>query len=414
LVPSASGSALGSRRWSQVRAGRAALAVVPAGWVLIEAIRSWSALGGPWGLIGASQWRAPAFLAPASLGGVWLVSFLIIAANVAVMVMIESRTWRERSAAALAVVALLAVGPIWYSFESPPRGTARLDVAVVQAGVVHDPQQRLDDEIAATGSLPAGHFGLVIWGESSVGFDLLTRTDVRRRLADVSSRLGADLLVNVDAAAPGGAIRKTAVLIGPTGIISSYRKMRLVPFGEYIPLRFVLGWLASVSKAAATNRVRGHEIVVMSTDAVTFAPLICFESAFPDMSRSASRAGAQLLVFQSATTTFQGTWAPDQHASLAAVRAVETGRTTVQATLAGTTAAFDAQGHRQLWWSAEDGTVAVILSLATRTTPYDRFGNWVLALCLVVVTIAATTMVRTPAQLVGRRRRRSIRPAPSC
>jgi Apolipoprotein N-acyltransferase len=52
--------------------------------------------------------------------------------------------------------------------------------------------------------------------------------------------------------------------------------------------------------------------------------LICFESAFPDMSRVDTDLGAQLIVYQSATSTFQGTWGPDQHASLSAVRAAET------------------------------------------------------------------------------------------
>ena len=77
--------------------------------------------------------------------------------------------------------------------------------------------------------------------------------------------------------------------------------------------------------------------------------LVCFESAFPDMSRVDADLGAQLLVYQSSTSTFQGTWGPDQQASLAALRAAETGRPVVQAALTGDTVAFDARGRQQAW-----------------------------------------------------------------
>ena len=366
----------------------AALAVIPAGWVLIEAARSWSALGGPWGLLGASQWRAPPLLASAALGGVWLVSFLIVAANVGVTGLVEAPVWRTKVTAAVVVAAAVAVGPIWFALEPPPRGAATLSVAVVQAGVVPNSAQRLSDEVAATDRLPPGRFGLVVWGESSVGFDLFTRPDLQRELEAVAGRVGANLLVNVDAASPSGAIRKTAALLDAHAILGTYQKMRLVPFGEYIPMRPLLGWLDSFTKAAAVNRDRGKQIVVMRDGNLSFAPLICFESAFPDMSRTAANRGAQLLVFQSATTTFQGSWAPDQHASLAAVRAAETGRPALQATLSRTTAAFDAQGRRLLWHPGATGTAIVDLPIAAANTPFDRFGDWVPATCIVAVVLA--------------------------
>ena len=62
-----------------------AVAVLPSAWVIAEAVRSWDRLGGPWALLGASQWNQPATLAPASIGGVWLVSFLVVAVNTAVV-----------------------------------------------------------------------------------------------------------------------------------------------------------------------------------------------------------------------------------------------------------------------------------------------------------------------------------------
>src|SRR5581483_10920703 len=117
-------------------------------------------------------------------------------------------------------------------------------------------------------------------------------------------------------------IYKSAVLVTPTGLAGSYDKTRLVPFGEYIPLRHLLGWITAFSKAAKENRHRGHGPVVLHAGGIALGPLICFESTFPDMARREVGLGAQMLVYQTATTTFQGTWAQPQHASVAAVRAV--------------------------------------------------------------------------------------------
>jgi apolipoprotein N-acyltransferase len=131
--------------------------------------------------------------------------------------------------------------------------------------------------------------------------------------------------------------------------------------------------------------------------------LICFESAFPDMSRVATDKGAQLIIYQSATSTFQDTWAPEQHASLAALRAAETGRPAAQAALTGDSAAFDARG-RLLAWAATSyrGLLTVRLALppASYRTPYDRLGDVVPWTAIVIAALA------TAALGTQRRRRR--------
>jgi apolipoprotein N-acyltransferase len=124
------------------------------------------------------------------------------------------------------------------------------------------------------------------------------------------------------------------------------------------------------------------------------------------MSRVDTDLGAQLIVYQSSTSTFQGTWGPDQHASLGAVRAAETGRPVVQAALTGDTVAYDARGRLLAWMGqSEHGVVTVRLGLpavSARTT-YDRLGDYVPWAAVAVVVAAALVMAANSRGLPGRK-----------
>ncbi|MFI9202708.1 apolipoprotein N-acyltransferase [Streptomyces sp. NPDC053048] len=365
----------------------AALFVLPSGWLLAELVRSWEYLGGPWGLLGAGQWQVAPALRLASVGGVWLVGFWLVAVNVALAALISAPRARRTALGGLLGCGVV-IGWVWAWAPVPgPAGTAR--VAVVQPGVIEgpgSPQRRFDREEELTRQLAGQRLDLVVWGESSVGQDLEHRPDLRARLATLSRTVGADLLVNVDARRsdrPG--IFKSSVLVGPGGPTGErYDKMRLVPFGEYVPARSLLGWVTSVGKAAAEDRRRGDRPVVMrlpeASGGLRIGPLVCFESAFPDMSRRLVRDGAQLLVAQSATSTFQHSWAPEQHASLAALRAAETWRPMVHATLTGVSTVVDARGRTTGGQLGTDSSAAAVheVPLARGTSPYVRTGDWAL------------------------------------
>ncbi|GAA2508264.1 apolipoprotein N-acyltransferase [Streptomyces gobitricini] len=368
---------------SRARAA-AALAVVPSGWLMIELVRSWEGLGGPWGLMGASQWQVPPSLRVASLGGVWLVSLLVVAVNTAVTLLVSVRTLRATAVAGVVVCAVAVGAAAWWAPAPQPTGQVR--VAVVQPGVINGVGgaerrfargEELTRELAGRDDVD-----LVVWGESSVGADLTARPAYADRLSALSRQVGAEVLVNVDARrADRPGIYKSSVLVGPEGTTGDrYDKMRLVPFGEYVPFRSALGWATSVGKAATEDRRRGDRPVVMTVgeQGLRLGPLVCFETAFPDMSRHLVRAGAQLLVAQSATSTFQDSWAPGQHASLAALRAAETGRPMVHATLTGVSAVYGPDGGRVGAPLGTDRSAAAVydVPLAGATTPYIRFGDW--------------------------------------
>ncbi|MEV6164523.1 apolipoprotein N-acyltransferase [Streptomyces sp. NPDC052052] len=371
-------------------AAATALVVVPCGWLMIELVRSWDALGGPWGLLGASQWEVAPALRVASVGGVWLVSLLVVAVNTAVALLFLTVTTRTVAVAGIAVCALAVGAMAQWAPQPEQSGLAR--IAVVQPGVVagaDSVEHRLAVSERLTGSLEGRDLDLVVWGESSVGVDLARDPGTTARIAALSRRVGADVLVNMDARQTGGSGRtgifKSAVLVGPHGLTGDrYDKMRLVPFGEYIPARSVLGWVTSVGKAAGEDRLRGtHPVTMRLPGAVggkglRIGPLICFESAFPDMSRRLTRDGAQVLVVQSSTATFQHSWAPEQHASLGALRAAENGRPVVHATLTGVSAVYGPRGERIGTTLGTDASGAAVFDvpLTSGTTLYTRLGDW--------------------------------------
>jgi apolipoprotein N-acyltransferase len=434
-----------------------AFIVIPSCWLIPEWIRSYQGLGGPWGLYGASQWQHPAVLGLAAVGGVWLVSVALVMANVALTLIIGALrpsllaaapaadavsaqgaapaqgapptqaaaqppapvaagprsavpSARRRAALLAAGVAAFAVaagsGPLAFALTSPFPAVREVTVALVQPGLIHDPVKRVNASEALTASLIRGgslggvHPDLIVWGESSVAYDLTVDRTLLSQIEALSSRAGAEVLVSQDSLIPGQGQEKVAVLVSPAGIKGRYVKSRLVPFGEYIPFRQQLGWLTNISKAASSNMIPGTGAhLLMATDRagrpLPIGVLVCFESAFPDMSRVDADKGAQLIVYQSATSTFQGSWGPDQHASLAALRAAETGRPVVQAALTGDSVAFDARG-RQLAWMDQSGhgvvTVRLALPAGTDQTFYDQAGDFVLWTGVAISAIAALVM----------------------
>jgi apolipoprotein N-acyltransferase len=243
------------------------------------------------------------------------------------------------------------------------------------------------------------HPDLIVWGESSIGLDLRFHHALLDRLRRLSAADGAPILVDQDSYTPVGK-SKVAVLVDSGGIVATYTKTRLVPFGEYIPFRQQLSWLTKISKAAPSNMIPGDGARVMTATLPGGRPLklgvlICFEAAFPDMSRADTLHGAQVIVYQTSDSTFQGSWAPAQHGSLSAVRAAETGRPVVQAALTGVTAAFDAQGRQLAWLStAQRGVAFVRLALVppSHLTLFDRIGDTVpwaaIAICVLAALVA--------------------------
>jgi apolipoprotein N-acyltransferase len=378
-------------------------------------------------------------LALAAVGGVWLVSVALVMANVAITAALgaafpaafapgtpgasgapaaSSRRIALAAAGFAALVVVAGAGPLAFALTPPFPATRSITVAMVQPGVVNNPVQRVDASETLTRELSnGGELGgvkpdLIVWGESSINEDLTLpgSSALLKRIEALSAQDGAEILVSQDATPPDKGHEKWAVLVAPSGIKGIYVKTRLVPFGEYIPFRAQLGWLTSISKAAGSNMVSGDGAHLLHATGRAGRPLpigvlVCFESAFPDMSRVDADLGAQLLVYQSEVSTFQGTWGPDQQASLAALRAAETGRPVVQAALTGDTVAFDARGRQQAWLDQSGQGVVTVretLPATSARTFYDQAGDYVMWAGVVIAALAALVMLGRRRGFLGR------------
>src|SRR5262249_21604362 len=132
--------------------GLAALVVVPSCWLLTEWLRSWQALGGPWAVFGVSQWQHPAVLALAAVGGVWLITFALVLANVAIVLVIGAlpRVFSKPVRPGIAVlgaaagVATIGAGPLAFALTPASPAVRQVTVAMVQPGIVGNAVKRVD------------------------------------------------------------------------------------------------------------------------------------------------------------------------------------------------------------------------------------------------------------------------------
>ena len=137
----------------------AALAVLPGYWVFTEWARSWQGFGGPWDVLGASQWQHPSVLALAAVGGVWLISFALVAANTGITILLLARGIVVRAAGAAGVAVALAAGPLAFALTAAVPPAREVTVALVQPGITSSKHQRVDASLQLSGRLAAGPSG---------------------------------------------------------------------------------------------------------------------------------------------------------------------------------------------------------------------------------------------------------------
>jgi apolipoprotein N-acyltransferase len=403
------------------RFGASGVWLAPWFWVAAEWARSWVGGGFPWVLLGTSQASVIPVVQLASLVGVYGLSwFVALVSSAAAVVALSRRAVHLRGAIAVGgLVVLVAVaGMVRVSAARLLTAGEAVRVGLVQGNVEQvakwNPAYRdaiLQRYVDLSRQVIGGGAALVVWPESSTPFFF----DAESTLAEPVRRLAAQshtpFLIGTDDFEPGvngdaNHIYNAAVLVGPDGRSrGSYRKMMLVPFGEYVPFKRLLFFVGPLVEAVS-DFSPGTEPVVFDLDGRRLSTSICYESVCPWISRAFVTHGSELLTTITNDAWFGRTSAAYQHFEQGAIRAVEEGRYVVRAANTGVSGAVDPYGRvivrTQLF---EPAAILVDVRLLTDRTIYSRLGDVVAWASMVVTGLIVVVGRRTRAHQARARAR---------
>jgi len=405
----------------------AALGAAPFLWVALEYLRgNFFFLALPWGLIGHTQHRCPAVIQIAALFGTYGISFLIVLVNAAfgAAVLIGSAFFRQpidpshgaglkKADLALPVAALLGVaGTLLYGgiVAGRPIDGETVRVAAVQGNIEQakkwDP--RFADQILQvyadlTGQAAIDRPQLIIWPETATPGSISLDPDIHDRLRELAVETGIPLLVGSarhqkfqDAGGKRLRPLNSAFLLLPGSEkleLQQYDKIRLFPFGEYLPCKDRLPW-KWIRVSSLSEYVPGRRYTVFQLDSRRFGVTICWENIFPGLVRQFVKNGARFMVNITNEARFGKTAAPYQLAAISVFRAVENRRFVIRCTNTGITCIIDPCGRVTARLETEDGRRLFVRGIVSGKitcldvqTPYTRFGDFIVVLCFAGVLI---------------------------
>jgi apolipoprotein N-acyltransferase len=423
-----------------------ALLAAPSAWAACE----WARLGVTgqlWNALGYTQAYEPALIQSASWGGVYAVGFLILSINSALAYALLRRTPRAFvSFAACALVVAAIIFASNRSSSSPgeegssPDGAASTPDSRAPAAVVIAVQPNVSPNFertqAETDALVARHLSmsmealdkwdateargeshgrqwggqarieqewravprLVVFPESPMNFSYARDDEFRSLIADFARQERASVIFNSMEPAPAGGVYNSAVMIDDAGrLVAQYDKIRLLPFGEYVPLPRWLG--GGLLGGLVGDFTPGANYTLLPVGTARAGVFICFESAFPSIARAFTKAGADVLINISNDGYLGRTPVLRQHLANVVFRAVENRRTILRVTNTGISARITPRGE------VLDATAGfepasrtwTITRAAGGQTFYTRHGDLFVALC------AAATLVLLAATLKKRR-----------
>lgn len=396
-----------SARWTRPSSPPRLIAAAAA-WTLCEWLRSWLLSGFGWLSVGYAQVGQP-LAGYAPVGGVLLTGFGL-AFSAALLVAIVQAAEAHRGARVAVLIAIAAC--VWLggyglsTLEWSRPSSAPITISLVQGNidqeVKFDPENR-EKTLAAYADLVAKARGrLIVLPESALPmFADEVPADYVARLRTVVSGRGGDLLLGLfffeprERADEEDRYFNSVVSIG-SSMTQVYRKHHLVPFGETIPAKPVVGWfirnVLSIPLADQTPGPAYQEPFAVAGERL--AVNICYEDSFGDeLARRA--ADATLLVNVTNDAWYGRSIAAEQHEQVAAMRAVETSRPMVRATNTGITSIVDHHGNEQgrLPWFTR-GILEGTISGRTGTTPYVRFGDALPVALALLVFLAAVLAAR--------------------
>jgi apolipoprotein N-acyltransferase len=339
------------------RMGVAGLCLAPAVWVTSELGRSYVFTGFPWVLLGYSQATVLPVAQVASLFGVYGLSALVALVSTSIVLLVFDRTsarWWLTGVAVTAVIAAAVWGGARMRDNALTREGTPLRVGLVQGNVAQDEKWDRDraSSIVQTyvdlSRQAAGRGArFIVWPESALPFLFeeapLDGAAVRRLTFDTHTFIlfGSD---QIERTVPPRYFN-SAFLMDPAGTVAAvYRKVHLVPFGEYVPAKRLLFFAAPLVQAVS-DFSEGDRVVMLPVAGHLASTAICYEVVYPDLARDAVRSGSQLLTTITNDAWFGRSSAPWQHFEMASLRAIEEGRYLVRAANTGISGIVDPYGR---------------------------------------------------------------------
>jgi apolipoprotein N-acyltransferase len=401
-------------------------------WVTWEFARGQGRFGMPWGQVGHSQAPFQALAQLAAFGGVPAISLVVVIANAAFAHALVARDEGRRALTPLiyvgvVVIAVVALGAAHIGgtqpgaavlHAGPPDGPSSVRVALVQASVktwltvealnssptVEEQRSELAVYAGLTRRAAAGGAKVIIWPESAVPGYLQYESALREAVTALARELRVWLVVG-GPSYEGERQHNSAFVISPQGAITGrYDKVHLVPFGEYVPGR---DWLPLLRH----YRVRDYDIVpganhhLLGAGGFAFAPMICFESVFPEIARREARMGADALIIITNDAWFLRTAAAAQHLQIGRFRAIEQGLPVVRAASTGVSAFIAPSGRvTQSLGLMKRGVLVSQMRARRADTVYRRIGPAFSVSCAAAAAlwVAAALVIRLARRRRGR------------
>jgi apolipoprotein N-acyltransferase len=394
------------------RFGAWTLACAPLIWTATEFTRA-LITGVTWNAVGITQAKTFLVARLAQFGGVYLLSALIVAASALLVLFTKtSKPHARRAASALLLFGALSFWlPVTQQRPANSNSTT-VNVLGVQPNIPVDIQ--LGDtaryllktiQLTRTGAAQApasNRPDLIVWAECPLTLFYEQEEDTRARLNNLAQETNAHLIVNTAGRNDAGHYFNSAATITPRGAaLQRYDKMRLMPFGEYVPLRWLLGRFVppmigdfAPGKTAVVNTLRLEtqrervasaeaEGIERTTSFIRTGTFICYEAAFPDYVRRYVQQGATLLVNMSEDGWYGTTAQNEQHLWHTLMRAIETDRDIVRVTNTGISALLTADGRIvDALPKAQEATQRWQAHTHSGQTFYVRYGDWFAWVCV--------------------------------
>ena len=349
-------------------------------WVLVEYCRGFLLTGFPWGELGYSQARVLPLAQWASIGGVHAVTFLValggsLIGNIAASIKTKQAFF---GVAHLALFAFISWGGGVLLLNAAPKAQSKQRIGIVQGNIKQSLKNKSNQHRQAiirryrNGSLRAleKRAEVLIWPEAAWPAYINTQSQYFSLL-----ELDSPVYIGAPSFALGPQRRhfNSVFWVEPDGTIGGRQdKNHLVPFGEYVPLR----WLLPVNRfvPGLVDFSAGSGISPLGEPPA--GVLICFDGVFPEFAREAVQNGATWLINSTNDAWYGVSSAPYQHLDFYIFRAIENRRWIARAANTGISAVIDAKGQirAKTELNSED-TIVSELIVRSDLSIYGRFGD---------------------------------------